>query len=67
MCKKRATEVCIKLKDELTAEIQRLNYEVEKRDETIKSMEGQQSRYEENLSKGLNVYLFNKLSTILLS
>lgn len=53
VCKERATEICIKLKDELTGEINRLTQEVKNRDQHIQSIEAKQNNYEENLTKAL--------------
>ena len=53
VCKERATEICLKLKDELTSEINRLKCEVDNRDTIIGEMESKQQRYEEGLSKAL--------------
>merc|ERR1711970_1112024 len=53
VCKERATEICLKLKDELTSEINRLKCEVANRDSIISEMERKQSNYEEGLSKAL--------------
>ena len=53
VCKDRATEICLKLKDELTSEINRLKCEVANRDSIISEMERKQSNYEEGLSKAL--------------
>lgn len=53
VCKERATEICLKLKDELTSEINRLKCEVDNRDTIIGEMENKQQRYEEGLSKAL--------------
>ena len=53
MCKERATEICLKLKDELTSEINRLKQEVANRDAIISDLEQKHARYEEGLSKAL--------------
>lgn len=53
VCKERATEICIKLKDDLTGEINRLTHEIKNRDERISEMESKQGNYEENLTKAL--------------
>ena len=53
MCKERATEICIKLKDELTGEINRLEQEVKNRDSQLAEFESKQNNYEENLTKAL--------------
>ena len=53
MCKERATEICLKLKDELTSEINRLKQEVANRDSIISDLEQKHARYEEGLSKAL--------------
>ena len=53
MCKERATEICLKLKDELTSEINRLKQEVANRDVIISDLEQKHARYEEGLSKAL--------------
>ena len=55
VCKERATEICIKLKDELTGEINRLTQEVKNRDQHIQSIEAKQNNYEENLTKGMGL------------
>lgn len=53
VCKERATEICLKLKDELTSEINRLKQEVANRDLIISDLEQKHARYEEGLSKAL--------------
>ena len=53
VCKERATEICLKLKDELTSEINRLKQEVANRDVIISDLEQKHARYEEGLSKAL--------------
>jgi len=53
VCKERATEICIKLKDELTGEINRLEQEVKNRDSQLAEFESKQNNYEENLTKAL--------------
>ena len=53
VCKERATEICLKLKDELTSEINRLKQEVANRDAIISDLEQKHARYEEGLSKAL--------------
>ena len=53
VCKDRATEICLKLKDELTSEINRLKQEVANRDVIIADLEQKHARYEEGLSKAL--------------
>ena len=53
VCKERATEICIKLKDELSGEINRLEQEVKNRDAQLAEFESKQNNYEENLTKAL--------------
>lgn len=53
VCKERATEICIKLKDDLTCQINKLEQEVKTRDEILEKMEKKHGNVEENLSKAL--------------